>query len=51
MKPFEEYYGNKKKNKEAVLTAYEKKVVSTLKNHNVRDQDITYILNIGRKRF
>ena len=49
MKPFNEYYGNKKKNKEAVLTAYEKKVVSALKNHNVRDQDITYILNIGRK--
>lgn len=49
MKPFTEYYGNKKKNKEAVLTSYEKKVVSALKNHNVRDQDITYILNIGRK--
>lgn len=49
MKPFEEYYGNKKKNKDAVLTPYEKKVVSALKNHNVRDQDITYILNIGRK--
>lgn len=49
MKPFEEYYGNKKKNKDATLTAYEKKIVSALKNHNVRDQDITYILNIGRK--
>ncbi|MBE6450920.1 MAG: hypothetical protein E7016_03025 [Alphaproteobacteria bacterium] len=49
MKPFNEYYGIKKKNNEAVLTAYEKKVVSALKNHNVRDQDITYILNIGRK--
>lgn len=49
MKPFNEYYGNKKKNKEAVLTNYEKKVVSALKNHNVRDQDITYILNVGRK--
>lgn len=49
MKTFEEYYGNKKKNKDAVLNSYEKKVVSALKNHNVRDQDITYILNIGRK--
>lgn len=49
MKPFEEYYNNKKKNKDAKLTAYEKKVVAALKNHNVRDQDITYILNVGRK--
>lgn len=49
MKPLKEYYNNKKKNKDAVLTAYEKKVVSTLKKNKVRDQDITYILNIGRK--
>lgn len=46
---FKHYYNAKKKNKKAVLTDFEKRVVVSLRKHNVRDQDITYILNIGRE--
>ncbi len=49
MKALEEYYGKKKRDKKAVLTAYEKKISKALKLKGVREQDILYILNIGRE--
>lgn len=49
MKPIKEYYGKKKRDKKAVLTEYEKKIAKALKINGVREQDILYLLNIGRE--
>lgn len=49
MEELETYFNKKKRDKSAVLTLYEKKIAKALKNKNVREQDILYLLNIGRK--
>lgn len=49
MKPFHEYFYSKKRHKTAVLSSSEKKIAKSLRLKGVREQDILYLLNIGRE--
>lgn len=49
MKKIRKYVGSQKKNHKGNITSEEKKIAKALLDKGLRQQDITYLLNIGRE--